>query len=421
MSQTNWAGNLTYAAASTVAPGTVAEAQEAVRSARKLRVVGSRHCFNDIADTPATQLSLHKLNRVVSIDKARRRVAVEGGIRYGELGPILHEEGFALHNLASLPHISIAGAVATATHGSGVTLGGLATAIVAMEFIDAAGNLVALSREQNPDTFPGAVVSLGALGVVTGLTLDVVPDFAVGQDVYRDLPVASVERHFDEIMSAGYSVSLFTAWQSDTIEQVWVKSRVADGEAFGAPPSLFGARPAATKMHPIAHLDAVNCTEQMGEAGPSYDRLPHFRMGFTPASGEELQVEYFVPREHAVAAAKTIRAYGPKFGKLLMISEVRTIAGDDLWMSPFSRGPSVAFHFSFEKQWPAVRRLLVGLEAALAPFSPLPHWGKLFALPAATIRAGYPKLAAFRDLLATHDPGGKFRNAYVDRYVFGGG
>lgn len=421
MSQTNWAGNLTYAAASTVTPGTVAEAQEAVRSAKKLRVVGSRHCFNDIADTPATQFSLGNLNRVVSLDKAKRQVTVEGGIRYGELGPILHKEGFALHNLASLPHISIAGACATATHGSGAALGGLATAVAAIEFIDARGDLVTLSREKNPDAFPGAVVSLGALGVVTKLTLDVVPDFGVRQDVYRDLPLASVEMHFDEIMSAGYSVSLFTAWQGDVIEQVWVKSRVPDGEAFEALPSLFGARPAATKMHPIAHLDPVNCTEQMGILGPSYDRLPHFRMGFTPASGEELQVEYFVPRERAVAAARTIRGFGPKFGKLLMISEVRTIAADDLWMSPFSRGPSVAFHFSFQKHWPALRPLLVALEAALAPFSPLPHWGKLFAMPAATIQAGYPKLPAFRDLLNAHDPGGKFRNAYVERYVFGGG
>ena len=222
-------------------------------------------------------------------------MTVEGGIRYGELGPQLHDEGYALHNLASLPHISIAGACATATHGSGVALGGLATAVVAIEFIDAAGDLVTLSREKNADTFPGAVVSLGALGVITKLTLDVEPAFAVRQDVYLDLPLAAVEAHFDEIMSAGYSVSLFTDWQGDTVEQVWIKTGARATNSRRAA-SFFGARPATRNMHPLAHLDAVNCTEQMGVAGPSYDRLPHFRMGFTPASGEELQVEYFVPQ-----------------------------------------------------------------------------------------------------------------------------
>lgn len=415
MRLTNWAGNLTYGAANFVAPNTVAEAQDAVRAAGKLRVLGSRHCFNDIADTPDTLLSLENLRRVVLLDKTRNRVTVEGGVRYSDLCPDLHKQGYAVHNLASLPHISIAGACATATHGSGVALGSLATAVVAIEFIDAKGDLVTLSREKD-DTFAGAVVNLGALGVVTRLTLDVQPAFDVRQDLYQDLPLAALEAHFDEIMSAGYSVSLFTDWRGDTVEQVWIKTR---GDKFAAPPSFFGARPATKKLHPIVALDATHCTDQLGVPGSWFERLPHFKIGSTPASGEELQVEYFVPSEHAMEVVEILSGWGDRLAPLLMISEVRTIAADDLWMSPFYRQPCVAFHFSLHKNWPALKPLLLGIEAALAPFQVRPHWGKLFTMPPAAVQARYPRLADFRDLLNTHDPKGKFRNAFVEKYVFG--
>lgn len=419
-SRTNWAGNLTYSADSLLLPNTVEEAQEAVRAAGKLRVLGSRHCFNDIADTTGTHLSLERLKRVVVLDRAKGRVTVEGGIRYGDVSPYLHEQGYALHNLASLPHISIVGACATATHGSGVALGNLATAVAAIEFINAVGDLVTLSREKDLDTFAGAVVSLGALGVVTKLTLDLQPAFDMRQDVYRDLPVAALEAHFDEIMSSGYSVSLFTDWQGDTVEQVWIKNRVdAGGSSEAKHSSFFGARPATVNMHPLADLDAVNCTEQMGVAGPSYDRLPHFRMGFTPASGEELQVEYFIPKEHSAAVMKTLRQRGGRLAPLLMISEVRTVAADDLWMSPCYQQPCVAFHFSFKLDLPALKQLLPGLEEALAPFHPRPHWGKLFTMSPRTVQACYEKLPSFQALLTAHDPDGKFRNAFLERNVFG--
>ena len=350
--RTNWAGNFTYGASRFLVPGTVEEAREAVSAADKVAVVGSRHCFNDIADTTGTHISLERLNRVLSLDKASSQVTVEGGIRYSEIGPPLHEQGYALHNTASLPHISIAGACATATHGSGA-LGNLAVAVAGVEFIDGRGDLVTLSRAADGDIFAGAVVNLGALGVVTRLTLDLQPAFQIRQDVFRELPLAALETHFDEIMSSAYSVSVFTAWQADAIEQVWMKSVVEPGSKFAARDSLFGAWPAHANLHPIIDLDAVNCTQQMGVVGPAYDRLPHFRMGFTPASGDELQVEYFVPREHAVAAIRTLRAHRDRLSALLLMGEIRTVAADDLWMSPCYRTPCVAFHFSFKQDWPA--------------------------------------------------------------------
>ena len=415
--QTNWAGNLTYSADQFLRPGAVAEVQEAVSVNDRVRVVGSRHCFNDIADTVGTLLSLERLNRVVSLNPEKNQVTVEGGIRYGEIGPYLHDWGYALHNTASLPHISIAGACATATHGSGA-LGNLAVAVAGVELVDGRGQVITLSREANGDTFSGVAVSLGALGVITKLTLDLRPAFHVRQDVFCGLPISALETHFDEIMASGYSVSVFTDWRTDVIEQVWVKRAVDRDDASPAGVSLFGARPATVKMHPIASQDPINCTEQLGLAGPSYDRLPHFRMGFTPASGEELQVEYFVPREYAAAAIRTLRRNADQLSALLLIGEIRTVAADDLWMSPCYRTPCAAFHFSFKQDWLALRTILPKIEEALAPFQPRPHWGKMFTMSPHRVKACYPRLDDFRSLQTEHDPHRKFVNAFVERYIF---
>jgi len=415
--RTNWAGNLTYQAASIARPASVAEAQEIVRAAARVRAVGSRHCFNDIADTTGVHLSLELLNRIAGVDERARTVAIEGGVRYGELGPYLDQRGYALHNLASLPHISVAGAVATATHGSGARLRNLAAAVTGIEFIDARGDLVALSREKDGDIFAGAVVNLGALGIVTKLTLAIEPTFQVRQRIYRDLPFDALTAHFGEVMGAGYSVSAFTTWLQDTIEQVWVKSR---NEEPPLPPDLFGALPATANLHPLPGHDAASCTDQMDVPGPWYERLPHFKLAFTPSSGAELQAEYFVARERAVDAIRALKRWGRALGPFLFVSEIRTVAADDLWLSPAYKRDLVAFHFTFRQDVPGVLRILYEMEQQLAPLSPLPHWGKLFAMSPAKIATGYPRLGDFRDLAAKHDPAGKFRNRFVDKYVFGG-
>jgi xylitol oxidase len=419
MAGTNWAGNLAYGAARLAQPKTVAEAQEIVRTTPKLRTLGSRHCFNDIADTTGTLLSLEYLNQVTSLDRSKNQVTIEGGVRYSDLGPYLHQQGYALHNLASLPHISVAGACATGTHGSGVTLGGLATVVAAIEFIDAAGNLVAMSRETNPDVFPGAVVSLGALGVITRMTLDLLPDFGMHQKVYRDVPYDALAGHFREIMASGYSVSLFTTWRGDAVEQVWVKSRAPVSGGGEAPQSFHGGQIASKNMHPVAELDAVNCTDQMGIVGPAYDRLPHFKIGSVPAGGRDLQAEYFIAQEDAVAAVKVLRGLSARMAPVLIISEVRTVAADEMWMSPFYKRPSVALHFSFEHNVAGAMQFLPELEAALSPFAPRPHWGKLFTMAPQVVHSRYEKIGAFRALLDKHDPAGKFRNNFVDRNIFG--
>ncbi len=411
---TNWAGNLEYSTSKVVYPETVEQVQAAIKQAEKIRALGTQHCFNKIADSPHQLLSAKKLNKILALDADKKTVTVEAGVRYGTLGEYLQERGFALHNLASLPHISVAGSIATATHGSGVKNGNLATAVSGLEFVTAAGDVVTLTREKDGEQFLGAVVHLGGLGVVTKVTLDVLPTFQVKQDVYENLPFAELEKNFEAIMSAGYSVSLFTDWQKNVISEVWVKSLVNGGQTTKAKPELFGAKLATRNLHPIRELDAINCTDQMGVPGAWHERLPHFKMNFTPSSGKELQAEYFVPQSNAVAALKTINNLGDKWIQDLFISEVRTIAADNLWMSSAYKRPSVAIHFTWKQHTDAVMKLLPIVEEQLAAFGARPHWGKLFTIPAAQLKARYERYADFQQLMRQYDPKGKFRNEFLD-------
>jgi xylitol oxidase len=415
----NWAGNLTYGTDSVSTPRSDYEVVQTVKKHERLKVLGTRHCFNAIADSQDHLLSMREMNHLIALDPQAKTVTVEGGMKYGELCPLLQDNGFALHNLASLPHISVAGACATATHGSGVKNGNLSTAVVGMQLVAADGSIVSFSKDHDEERLHSAVVHLGALGIATRITLALQPAYTMRQYVFEDLPLAQATDHFDEIMSAGYSVSLFTDWQRDRINEVWVKSRM-DGAA-GATNSprsdLFGAKPATKNLHPIADLDAANCTEQIGVPGPWFERLPHFKMGFTPSSGKELQSEYFVPRNHAVEAMLAIQRMGARVGPHLLISEIRAIDGDALWMSPCYKQPSVALHFTWKPEWPAVSKLLPDIERELSPFNVRPHWGKLFTLTPAVLQSRYEQLASFRKIASELDPNGKFRNAFLSTNV----
>ncbi|HYZ84369.1 MAG TPA: FAD-binding protein [Bryobacteraceae bacterium] len=417
---TNWAGNLTYSTGTLQEAKSTEQVRSLVRSHDQLKVLGSRHCFNSIADTRHSFLSLKPMHEVVALDATARSVTIEAGVTYGQLCPYLDSKGFALHNLASLPHISVAGACSTATHGSGDKNGNLATAVSGIEIVTASGDTIKLSRKSDADTFRGVVVGLGALGVITHLTLDLEPKYQVRQYVYQNLPMTQLKEHFDEIQSAGYSVSLFTDWQKRRINELWVKVREDRGRTFAAPPEWFGARLATRNLHPIVELSAENCTEQMGVPGPWYDRLPHFRMGFTPSAGKELQAEYFVPRRNAIDAILAVERLRDQVGPHLLISEIRTIAADELWMSMAYGEPQVAIHFTWKQDWPAVRRLLPVIEKELSPYKPRPHWGKLFTLPPAELRSRYPKSHDFILLASRLDPKGKFRNDFLNTNLFGG-
>ncbi|CAL9590854.1 FAD-binding protein [Streptomyces sp. enrichment culture] len=411
---TNWAGNVTFRARRLVAPASVEELRELVAGSRAVRALGTRHSFNTIADTAGDLVSTARLPRVLDIDPRARTVTVSGGTRFGEMTGRLHEAGLALHNLGSLPHISVAGACATGTHGSGDGNGTIASAVRAVTYVRAGGELVTTRR--GDEDFAGSVVALGALGVVTELTLGLVPAFDVQQWVYEGLPLSALRENFDEVMSAAYSVSLFTRWQGGAIDQVWLKRRVEEsGPAAGADRWL-GARRAGGPRHPVPGMAADACTPQGGLPGPSPLRLPHFRLEHTPSSGDESQSEYFVAREDAVAAFDALHAVRESFAPHLRVGEIRSVAGDDLWLSPAQGRDSVAFHFTWLPEPEAVGRALTVIEEALAPFAARPHWGKLFSTEPEALRGLYPDHGRFVELMKRRDPAGVFRNDFVARH-----
>jgi alditol oxidase len=427
----NWARNYEFRAARVHHPRTVEEIREIVARSRKVRALGSRHSFHDIADCAGHDLiSLRHLDRVLGmeLDPARPTVTAEAGITYGQLCRYLQSTGYALRNLASLPHISVVGACSTATHGSGDEQQALATAVAAMKIVDAEGDVVELSRQRQGERFDGMVAALGALGVVVEVSLELVPAFEIEQHVYERLPFAAVRDRFDEITGSAYSVSLFTDWQDETFTQVWQKARPG---ASRLDLSELGGTPAVERRHPVqgglaeptldpAAIDPESCTVQLGEPGLWHHRLPHFRMDAEPStSGEELQSEYLLPRQHAVAAMETLFGLSRKIAPLILISEVRTIAADRLWLSPCYERPSVGIHFTWRKEPEAVAALLPVIEGALERFEPRPHWGKLFRIEPARLRELYPRLEEFRELLRAYDPDGKFRNGFVERCLFG--
>jgi alditol oxidase len=409
----NWAGNVTFQAARLHRPSSVEQLQHLIAATPRIRALGTGHSFNRIADTTGELVTVADIAGEPVLDEMTRTVDVPAGATYATVGAYLAERGWALHNLGSLPHISLAGASATGTHGSGDSNACLAAAAVAVEFVRADGELVRVSRED--PAFPGGVLALGALGIVTRLTLAIEPAFSVRQDVWLDAPLPTVADRLAEITASGYSVSLFTDWaRPDVIDKIWVKSRtgadVADGRAWGA-------RAADAPQHPITGENPSAATAQLGVAGSWHERLPHFRAEYTPSVGHEQQSEYLLAREHGAAGLLALR--GLDLRPALAVCEVRTVAADELWLSPCHDRDTVAFHFTWVDDDALVARAVHDIERAFAPFAARPHWGKVFALEPAEVAAHYPQLAGVRELAAEHDPDRHFGNDFLDRFLYG--
>lgn len=413
---TNWAGNITFSAERTHSPTSLEELQSLIACSTRIHALGTGHSFNHIADTTGDLVALAALPQTCVVDTERATVTVSAGMRYGQMTSLLHRAGHGLRSLGSLPHICVAGAVATGTHGSGDRVGNLATAVSALQMVGADGELVEISRATDGEQFLGSVIALGALGVVTRVTLDVVPTYDMCQWVYDDLPLSALHNHCDEVFASADSVSLFTTWRSPFFHQVWLKRRL-DGQARPRPQAdWFGATLADGPRHPIAGMPVENCTEQAGVPGPWHARLPHFRMEYTPSSGRELQSEYLVPREHAVEALGAVASISDRISPLVQVSEIRTIAADDLWLSPSYRRDSVAIHFTWAPDLAGVTTALDVLEEQLAPFAPRPHWAKLFTISPRCLPRLYERFADFATLMTRADPTGKFRNELLDRW-----
>jgi xylitol oxidase len=411
----NWAGNFAYTAHGLHHPTSLEQLQAIVRAAPSARVLGSRHTFNAIADS-SELISLADLPIDISIDRQASTVACSPPLTYGALAQALEAEGLALHNLASLPHVSVGGAISTATHGSGDRNGNLATAVAGLELVASNGEIVRASR--GDADFEGMVVGLGALGAVIRVTLDVEPAYQVRQTVYEGLSWRSLFDNFDAVTSSGYSVSLFTDW-GDRVDQVWVKTRVRDGDSSSDPDEFVGAPAARVDLHPLPGADASSCTAQRGQPGTWWQRLPHFRLEHQPSAGDELQSEYMVSREHALAAIEAVRGLSERIRPLLFTAEIRTVAADGLWLSPEYARDSVCLHFTWRPRQSAVEALLSDIESVLAPFEARPHWGKLFMLESESISKLYPRLPDFLQLADKLDPKRSFTNRWFTTHVRG--
>jgi alditol oxidase len=430
----NWAGNVTFGAARIHHPTSLAELQALVVGEQWIRALGTRHSFSDLADSPGSLVSLAGLPALLEVDSAAATAKIAAGLRYADIGAALDKQGWALPNLGSLPHISVAGACATSTHGSGVGNGSLATAVSALEIVTAAGEVVTLGRDTQGAlpgasfggaSFGGAVVALGALGIVVSVTLDLVPSFSMTQRVFEWLPLETAGDHFAEITGGAYSVSLFTDWSQPRF-QVWFKQLTSEPDRPDQPgppvseAAWFTARPVDGPRHPIPGLDPVSCTAQMGAPGPWFERLPHFRPDAVPSAGDELQTEYLLPAADAVPALHALASMHDQLHPVLRVCEVRRVAADRLWLSPAFQRDAVALHFTWTPDTRAVMPVVELLEAQLAPFHPRPHWGKIFSLPSARVRGQYPRMADFQRLAGELDPAGKFGNAFTARYLAGG-
>lgn len=404
-----WSGTYQFTARRLIAARTIEDVRGAVAAGGRVRALGTRHSFNDLADNGATLVSVTGIAPDPVLDESSRTVTAGAGITYGALAAWLQERGWALANLASLPHISVAGAVATGTHGSGSANRVLSAAVAGLDYVDADGELRHTGRAD--PGFDAMAVGLGAFGVVVRVTLDVEPTYLVRQDVYAGLSWARVLADTDAIMSAGYSVSLFTDWSGESV-QAWVKRRVA-GQDDTVPEELFGARrdpgPARLADSPVDNLTAH------GAAGPWSQRLPHFRPEVTPSNGDEIQSEYFVDRRHGPAALDAVRRLAPLVTPLLLVTEIRATAADGLWLSGSYDRQTLAIHFTWRNQPALVDAAVPAVEAALAPFGARPHWGKVSHLAADELAPLYPRLGDARDLFEQLDPEGRFSNRRLER------
>ena len=414
MPMMNWSGTVAFANTALHGPRTVNELRAIVSASTSCRVVGSAHSFSRIVATTGALISLADLPTRIEIDAASSTVTVSSATLYGELAIGLHAAGFALHNLASLPHISVAGACATGTHGSGIGNGPLSSSVAAVELVTASGDLVRLAH--GDQDFPGAVVSLGALGALTALTLRIEPTYEIAQHVFTGLPVHVAATQLCEILALGYSVSLFTSWGGDVVDQVWVKRRVDGGPIDVALLLEGGAQPSSRTMHPIARMPADACTVQQGVPGPWHERLPHFALAYMPSAGDEIQSEYFVASDHAADAMRAILAVRDVIRGPLLVSEIRAVAADDQWLSMSHERASVAFHFTWISDVRLVMPAIAAVEAAIAPFAPRPHWGKVFSIDPTVVRSRYRMWNAACEVMTRLDPNGTFRNDFIRQH-----
>lgn len=391
-------------------PRSTAEVAELVRGADRALALGSAHSFSPVAVTPGLHIDTAALP--ADVDVIGTTATVSAGMTYATLGRELHSRGFALAAMASLPHITVGGAIATGTHGSGDAIGTLSSAVTGIEIVTADGDVRWVRRGVDPD-FGAWVVGIGALGVVTRVELEVEPTYDVAQTVFAGLDLDVVEADFDAVFGSATSVSVFTRWRPEPDAQLWLKRRIdREGPWPGGP--AFGVPPRDDPLHPLEQLDPVHCNPQLGQPGPWHERLPHFRAEFTPSAGDEIQAEYLLPRSQAAQAIRRLRPLHARITPLLHVTEIRTMRADDLWLSPAYAVDTVGIHFTWHRD-ERIFEVLPAIEEVLLPLGARPHWGKVSMATPEQLHTAYPRLTDFLRLREQVDPQGRFCGPFVTR------
>ncbi|MGA1701433.1 MAG: D-arabinono-1,4-lactone oxidase [Candidatus Nanopelagicales bacterium] len=389
-------------------PRSTAEVAELVRGADRVLALGSAHSFSPVAVTPGLHIETAALPADIAVNGTT--VTVSAGMTYATLGRELHARGLGLAAMASLPHITVGGAIATGTHGSGDAIGTLSSAVTGIEIVTAGGHVRWVRRGVDPD-FGAWVVSIGALGVVTRVEMEVEPTYEVAQTIFAGLDLDVVEADFDAVFGSATSVSVFTRWRPEPDAQLWLKRRIdREGPWPGGP--AFGVPPRDDPLHPLEQLDPVHCNPQRGQVGPWHERLPHFRAEFTPSAGDEIQAEYLLPRTHAVEAIRALRALHARITPLLHVTEIRTMRGDDLWLSPAYGADTVGIHFTWHRD-DRIYDVLPEIEEIVLPLGARPHWGKVSTATPEQLQSAFPKLTDFLHFRAQMDPDGRFCGPFV--------
>ncbi len=424
----NWGRTQRCEPAAVETPTSELEVREAIRRARAagqtVKVVGSGHSFTDIACTDGRMLTVDALDRVVSVDEAARLVTVEAGMTIQRLNEELALRGLALPNLGDIDRQSFAGAIATATHGTGAKFGGLATFVRGMQMITADGEQLRCSAEEEPEVFHVARVGLGALGVVTAVTLQCVPAFTL-HHVERPHPVDEVLADLDHYVDTNEHFEFYWLPHTDrcatiennrTDERPQVKSAYKRWRAEILYPNyFFGALVAAGRLRPSL-VPRLNQVVASGAGSTELvDRSDHVLIATRLVRFAEM--EYCVPRARALEAVQGVRDLIDRTGlRVSFPIEVRFTAPDDIPLSTaYGRDTCyVAVHMArgvpYEEYFRGVEDVMNGLDGR-------PHWGKLHFQTAATLASRYPEWDRFQAVRRKLDPDGCFANAYLDRVL----
>jgi L-gulonolactone oxidase len=425
----NWAGDERCAPAAVERPGSVAEIAAALERAaaagQRVRVAGSGHSFSDLVCTDGRLLSLGRMDRVLDVDRASGRVRVEAGITIRALSAALATHGLALENLGDIDVQTIAGAIATGTHGTGARLRNISAQVEALELVLADGStLVCAADDADPSAYLAARVGVGSLGVVSAVTLRCVPAFTL-RGVDAPAPLEDTLARLDALGTANDHFECFVFPHTRTA-LTRTNNRVEE-----APRPRSRARAYAEDVLLTNHAFHAFCLA--GRALPRF--VPQLNRLVTKLAGATVRVdrsdaifasprlvrftemEYALPREHTAEAVRRVLALIPARGFHVPFPiEVRLVAPDDAYLSPAHGRPTgyVAVHMFRGMAWEPYFR---AVEAIMDEYGGRPHWGKRHFQTAQTLRPRYPQWDRFQAVRARLDPGGRFANAHTERVL----